>query len=269
VKELYEKLKNGLKDFQQSDRWKDYLRFSARFHHYSFGNSILIWLTQPNATRVAGFRKWNEMGRFVKSGEHGIPIFVPMLGKKIIKKSNPIMMSDNSSVVLTDEKKEEMEVQYLRGFRIGYVFDVSQTDGKPVPELVKTLPQTATGETLYPKFRALSPVPVNEEDIQMNGYYHLEERRIVIKSNLSSTHKAKTVVHEIAHATMHLRGLDKGLSREEQELVAESVAYMMCGENGLDTSNYSFGYLASWKGDDGKMQGVGMVVMEVVGWLIG
>ena len=263
VKELYDQLKNGLKDFQQSDRWKDYLRFSTKFHHYSFGNTILIWLRKPDATHVAGFRKWHEMGRFVKAGEHGIPIFVPMLGKKIVEKNNPVRMQDNASVLMTDEKKEELEVQYLRGFRIGYVFDISQTDGKPVPELVKTLPQTATGETLYPRFKALSPVPVSDEDIQLNGYYHIEEKRIVIRRDLTADQKAKTCVHEIAHATMHLRGLDKNLSREEQELVAESVAFVVCGEHGLDSSDYTFGYLASWKGDEKKMQEIGAVVMEV------
>jgi len=110
VKELYQQLKNGLKAFQESDRWKDYLRFSTKFHHYSFGNTILIWLRKPDATRVAGFRKWHEMGRFVKAGEHGIPIFVPMLYKK---KADP-------AECLNDEQKEE---EILRGFRIGYVFD--------------------------------------------------------------------------------------------------------------------------------------------------
>jgi len=148
---------------------------------------------------------------------------------------------------LNDEQKDE---EILRGFRIGYVFDVSQTDGKPIPELVKTLPQTATGKTLYPKFKALSPVPVSEEDTQMNGYYHIEDRRIVIKKDNTSDQKTKTLIHEVAHATMHLKGLDKNLNREEQELVAESVAFVVCGEYGLDTSEYSFGYLSSWKGDD-------------------
>jgi antirestriction protein ArdC len=256
VKELYQQLKTGLSAFQQSDRWKDYLRFSTKFHHYSFGNTILIWLRKPNATRVAGFRKWHEMGRFVKAGEHGIPIFVPMLFKK---KADP-------AECLNDEQKED---EILRGFRVGYVFDISQTDGKPIPELVKTLPQTATGETLYPKFKGLSPVPVSEEDIQINGYYHIEEKRIVIKQDLTPDQKAKTVVHEIAHATMHLKGLDKNLSREEQELVAESVAFVVCGEYGLDSSEYTFGYLSSWKGDEGKMQEIGAVVQNVAREVVG
>jgi antirestriction protein ArdC len=255
VKELYSQLKDGLSAFQQSDRWKDYLRFSTKFHHYSFGNSILIWLQKPTATRVAGFRKWQDMGRFVKAGEHGIPIFVPMIYKK---KADP-------TECLNDEQKEE---EILRGFRIGYVFDVSQTDGKPIPELVKTLPQTATGEMLYPMLKALSPVPINEEDTQMNGYYHIEERRIAIKASLTSDQKCKTIIHEIAHATMHIRGLDKNLTRDEQELVAESVAFVVCGEHGLDSSDYTFGYLSSWKGDDGKMQEIGTIVMEVAGGLI-
>jgi len=253
VKQLYDQLKNGLKDFQQSDRWKDYLRFSTKFHHYSFGNTILIWLRKPDATRVAGFRKWHDMGRFVKAGEHGIPIFVPMIYKK---KADP-------AECLNDEQKEE---EILRGFRIGYMFDVSQTDGKPVPELVKTLPQTATGETLYPKFKVLSPVPVSEEDIQMNGYYHIEEKRIVIKKNNSLDQKAKTVVHEIAHALLHQR--KEEFSREAEELIAESVAFVVCSHFDLDASEYSFGYLASWKGNEVKMDEIGGVVQEVVGDVI-
>ena len=194
------------------------------------------------------------MGRFVKAGEHGIPIFVPMLYKK---KADP-------AECLNDEQKEE---EILRGFRIGYVFDISQTDGKPVPELVKTLPQTATGETLYPKFKALSPVPVSEEEIQLNGYYHIEEKRIVIRRDLTPDQKAKTVVHEIAHALLYQR--NEQFSREAHELIAESVAYVVCSHVGLDTGGYSFGYLASWKGDEGKMQEIGAVVQDVAGGIIG
>jgi antirestriction protein ArdC len=256
VKELYDQLKTGLAAFQQSDRWKDYLRFSTRFHHYSFSNTILIWLRKPNATHVAGFRRWHEMGRFVKAGEHGIPIFVPMIYKK---KADP-------AECLNDEQKEE---EILKGFRIGYVFDISQTDGKSVPEVTKTLPQTATGETLYPRFRALSPVPVSEEDIQVNGYYNVDEKRIVIKRDNSPDQKAKTCIHEIAHAAMYQRGLEKELNRGEQELVAESVAFVVCGEYGIDTSDYSFGYLSSWNGDEGKMQRIGKVVQEVAGEVVG
>jgi hypothetical protein len=254
VKKLYDQLKTGLKDFQQSDRWKDYLRFSTRFHHYSFGNTILIWLRKPNATRVAGFRKWHDMGRFVKAGEHGIPIFVPMLYKK---KADP-------AECLNDEQKEE---EILRGFRIGYVFDISQTEGKPIPELVKTLPRTATGETLYPRFKALSPVPVSEEDIQLNGYYHIEEKRIVIRRDLTPDQKAKTCIHEIAHALLYQR--NEQFSREAHELIAESVAYVVCSQVGLDTGEYSFGYLASWKGDEVKMEEIGAVVQEVAGEVVG
>jgi hypothetical protein len=112
-------------------------------------------------------------------------------------------------------------------------------------------------------------VPVSEEDIQVNGYYNVDEKRIVIRMDNSPDQKAKTCIHEIAHATMYKRGLNKDLNREEQELVAESVAFVVCGEFGLDTSEYSFGYLSSWNGDEGKMQRIGKVVQEIAGEVVG
>lgn len=255
----YETLKEGLRMFKDSEKWKTFLDFSRRFHNYSANNKMLIWIQRPEASRVAGFRSWQDMGRYVKAGEHGIRIFVPC-----IYKVKPEPTAEGEPVEDGEAKR------VLRGFTLGYVFDVSQTEGKALPEAVERLGASAGGVELYNLALKASPVPTAEEDTAINGYYHVEEKRIVIKTDSPSEQKAKTMIHEMAHAVYHMDAEKaKEHDREEQELIAESVAYIVCREYGLDSSGYSFGYMASWNGEPDKMQKIAGRVHDIAGWIMG
>jgi len=239
VSEVFERLVKGVESVVTSEKWREFLKFQAAFYNYSFNNSLLIWLQCPEATRVAGFQTWKKLGRYVKKAEKGIKILAPMSYKKAVE----------------DEEGNEMEKQFLQGFRVVHVFDVSQTNGKELPEICSLL-QGADGaaEKLLAALRQVIAIPVTEEEITggANGYYHLQDDRIALKAGLSVNQKAKTLLHEYVHSLLDRKDSEVKNSRHEAEIIAESVAFMVANYFGLDTSSYSFEYVASWAGSEPK-----------------
>ena len=258
LKEITDRLEQGIKDLFDSDRYKEYLRVMSKFHNYSFNNTLLIAMQKPDASLVAGFQSWkNNFKRNVVKGEKGIKILAPS-PFKIRQEMEKIDPETQKPVIGADGKpvKEEKEIT-IPAFKVVSVFDVSQTEGKELPDITVDM---LTGDVEHFKdvFAALektSPVPIGFEKIEGNshGYYHLEEKRIAIDEGMSELQTIKTAIHEIAHAKLH--DIDPNAPKEEQadrpdrrtrEVQAESVAYAVCQHYGLDTSDYSFGYVAGW-----------------------
>ena len=258
LKEITDRLEQGIKELFDCDRYKEYLRVMSKFHNYSFNNTLLIAMQKPDASLVAGFQSWkNNFKRNVVKGEKGIKILAPS-PFKIKQEMEKIDPATQKPVIGADGKpvKEEKEIT-IPAFKVVSVFDVSQTEGKELPDIAVDM-LTGDVECFKDVFAALektSPVPIGFEKIEGNshGYYHLEEKRIAIDEGMSELQTIKTAIHEIAHAKLH--DIDPNAPKEEQagrpdrrtrEVQAESVAYAVCQHYGLDTSDYSFGYVAGW-----------------------
>ena len=258
LKEITDRLEKGIMELFDSDRYKEYLRVMSKFHNYSFNNTLLIAMQKPDASLVAGFQSWkNNFKRNVVKGEKGIKILAPS-PFKIKQEMEKIDPTTQKPVIGADGKpvKEEKEIT-IPAFKVVSVFDVSQTEGKELPDIAVDM-LTGDVERFKDVFAALektSPVPIGFEKIAGNshGYYHLEEKRIAIDEGMSELQTIKTAIHEIAHAKLH--DIDPNAPKEEQadrpdrrtrEVQAESIAYAVCQHYGLDTSDYSFGYVAGW-----------------------
>lgn len=256
VKEITDKLEAGLKELFESEKYKSYLSTMSKFHNYSFNNTLLIAMQKPEATLVAGYQAWQKnFERHVNKGEKAIRILAPAPYK--IKeerdKLDPVtgeMMFDENGM----PQKEETEVT-IPAFRAVSVFDVSQTDGKPIPELeVNELLSTVEGyEDFVQAFMNISPVPIAFEDIpgDSKGYFSTAEKRIAVQENMSESQTLKTMVHEVAHSMLHDKEVNQSMDipvkdRNTKEVEAESVAFTVCQHFGIDTSDYSFGYIAGW-----------------------
>lgn len=260
VKEITAQLEAGVKDLFNSERYQDYLKAMSKFHDYSLNNTLLIVMQKPDASLVAGFNKWrDEFERHVKRGEKGIKILAPAPYK--IKKELEKLDPDGKPIIGEDGKPvtEQKEIT-IPAFKVVSVFDVSQTDGKEIPDIaVDSL--TGSVEQYEDFFKALeqtSPVPVGFERIESgaHGYYHNAEKRIALNEGESELQTIKTLIHEIAHAKLHDIDLNappeqqqERPSRRTREVEAESIAYTVCQHFGLDTSDYSFGYVAGWSSD--------------------
>ena len=255
MKEITDRLETGIQELFESERYKAYLTTMSKFHSYSFNNTLLI--AMQGGQLVAGYNKWrDDFHRNVKKGEKAIKILAPapFKAKKEVQKldaqGRPVMRKDGKPVT------EVQEIQ-VPAFKIVSVFDVSQTEGEPLPSIgVEEL--TGSVERYGEFFKALeqtSPVPIGFEDIPggSHGYYHLTEKRIAIQEGMSELQTLKTAIHEIAHSKLHaidpeapaIEQADRPDSRT-REVQAESVAYAVCQHYGLDTSDYSFGYVAGW-----------------------
>lgn len=258
VQEITDKLEEGLKELFESEKYKTYLSTMSKFHNYSFNNTLLIAMQKPEATLVAGYKAWQKnFERHVNKGEKAIRILAPAPYK--IKeerdKLDPVtgeMMFDENGM----PQKEQVEVT-ISAFRAVSVFDVSQTDGKPIPELeAQELLSTVEGyEDFVQALMNVAPVPIGFEDIpgDSKGYFHTEEKRIAVQENMSESQTLKTMVHEVAHSMLHNKEINRddlmevpAKDRNTKEVEAESVAYTVCQHFGIDTSDYSFGYIAGW-----------------------
>ena len=256
VKEITDKLEEGLKELFESEKYKSYLNTMSKFHNYSFNNTLLIAMQKPEATLVAGYKAWQKnFDRHVNKGEKAIRILAPAPYK--IKEERD-KLDPVTGELLFDEngmpQKENVEIT-IPAFRPVSVFDVSQTDGKPIPELeTAELLQTVEGyEDFVKALIEVAPVPIGFEDIpgESKGYFHTEEKRIAVQENMSESQTLKTMVHEVAHSMLHNKELDKDMDapvkdRNTKEVEAESIAYTVCQHFGIDTSDYSFGYIAGW-----------------------
>ena len=243
TKELFDKIVEGVNNIISSGEFERFLKFSKNFHHYSFNNIVLIYSQMKEATQVAGFKKWQSMGRKLKKGVHGIQIIYP------IKRKYTKTIEGQDSL-LNDDKKEQ-EVEYMT-YRYTYVYDISQTVGKPLPLENRALNSDDKKE-FYDFLKLFSPYKIEEEDIfaRSEGYWIEEEQKIIIKKSLSMNDKASVLLHELTHAFYD--DFDYKKERDLSETFVESVAYIVADYFDLDTSHCSFEYIASWVGKDTKI----------------
>ena len=258
LKEITDRLEQGITELFDSERYKEYLRVMSKFHNYSFNNTLLIAMQKPDASLVAGFSAWkNNFERNVMKGQKGIKIIAPS-PYKIKQEMQKIDPHTQKPIIGKDGKPvtEEKEIT-IPAYKVVSVFDVSQTEGKELPDIAV---DELTGDVdrykdFFAALEKTSPVPIAFENIGggSHGYYHLEDKRIAINEGMSELQTLKTAIHEIAHAKLH--DIDLNAPKDEQqprvdrrtrEVEAESVAYTVCQHYGLDTSDYSFGYVAGW-----------------------
>lgn len=248
VAEAFETLNAGVESLIKSEGWEKYLTAQAVFHHYSFNNAMWLMLQGMergvDVSRFAGFQTWKKLGRFVQAGEKSFKVLAPMSYKREVERE------DGST-----------ETRFgIRGFKVVSVFDVSQTDGKALPEVTHKLEgSTEFAVETYAKLAAWSAsrgVPVSRESAGgANGFYSRIESKIVVDEKLSDVQALKTLAHEVAHSLLH--STDEGDSRETKEVEAESTAFVVLHALGVNASDYSFGYIATWsKGDKEAVKAV-------------
>ena len=255
VQELTDKLEQGLQDLFNSDSYRNYLSTMSKFHNYSFNNTLLIAMQKPDATLVAGYKAWQKnFERHVNKGEKAIRILAPAPYK--IKEERDKIDPVTQELLLDKDgnpQKEEVEIT-IPAFRAVSVFDVAQTDGKPIPELAaKELLSDVEGyQDMIRAVEAISPEPIELEEIagDSKGYYDREAKRIAVQENMSESQTLKTMIHEVAHSKLHSKEVEQDeqmrKDRNTKEVEAESIAYTVCQHFGVDTSDYSFGYIAGW-----------------------
>lgn len=252
VSRITKRLEQGITDLFTSENYKKYLHTMGKFRHYSFSNTILIALQKPDATLVAGYKSWQKnFHRQVKKGEKGITIFAPIMVKDKKEQSGPEVRKDTD----IDGKQEREDAgQTAVRYTTATVFDISQTEGEPLPslgvdELYGKVPDY---DRFMDAMMQVSPVPVFFDDIPSSakGYFSPKENKICIRQGMSEMQTMKTCIHEMTHAELHdrqkLKEEGRKISRETAEVEAESVAYIVCEYFGLDTSEYSFPYIAGW-----------------------
>ena len=255
LKEISERLEQGVKEIFTSERYTEYLDTMSKFHNYSFNNTLLITMQKPEATLVAGYQAWQKkFNRHVKRGEKGIQIIAPapIREKQEIEKIDPV----TKEPVIGEDGQPETEIveMVIPRFRVITVFDVSQTEGEPIADL--DVPELTGSVQFYDTFmqalQNISPVPIRMMNVEgeAKGYYHQTEKYIAIQEDMSNVQTMKTGVHEVSHALLHDREVmdAEGVlkDRTTKEVEAESIAYIVCNHFGLDTSEYSFTYIASW-----------------------
>ena len=257
VKIITDQLEKGIKELMSSEKYMDYLNKMSKLHNYSFRNTVLILMQHPDATMVASLTTWNkEFKRSVNKGEKGITILAPCRYKKyadrFVYDDNGDIRKDNDGVPIT--KRELVE---SLTFKPTYVFDASQTHGEPIPQIAVT---ELTGnvenyEKIVEAIKSVSPVEISFEKYNSNakGFYSNEEKKIVIKEGMSEAQTLKTMLHEVTHSMLHdndyLKKNGEEKDRTTKEVEAESTAYAVSSYLGLDTSEYSFGYISSWAGE--------------------
>lgn len=250
---ILKSLETGVENIFTGDKYAQYLQTMSKFHRYSFNNTLLIAMQRPDATLVTGYRNWQSMGRQVKKGEKGITILAPA---PIKRKREQEILDQNNKPLLDGNgkpKTEEVEVIIPR-FKPTTVFDISQTDGEPIETLApEELTEAVADYELFMKaITEVSPVPIRFDEIEgeAKGYYHSVDKEIVIQKGMSDSQTIKTAIHETGHARIHDKDLmaEQGIEKDRltKEVEAESVAYCVCSAFGVDTSEYSFPYIAGW-----------------------
>lgn len=250
---ILKSLETGVENIFTGDKYAQYLQTMSKFHRYSFNNTLLIAMQRPDATLVTGYRNWQSMGRQVKKGEKGITSLAPAPIKR--KREQEILDQNHKPLLDTDGKPrtEEVEVVIPR-FKPTTVFDISQTDGEPIETLApEELTEAVADYDLFMEaITAVSPVPIRFDEIagEAKGYYHSGDKEIVIQKGMSESQTIKTAIHETGHARLHDKDImeKQGIEKDRltKEVEAESVAYCVCSAFGVDTSEYSFPYIAGW-----------------------
>lgn len=256
LKDLTEQLEKSIQDFMESEKYKTFLSSMAKFHNYSLNNQILIAVQKPDSTLCAGYTTWQKQNRYVKKGEKGIRIICPSPYKKEYLKDVIDKTTGKPELLSDGRTKQEIVQKVIPFFKVGYVYDISQTEGQPLPEIADILEGDLDEglKSLKEAMLQASPVPVCFQPIdgETNGFYSPAAGEIVVDSTLSEKQSLKTLIHETAHALLHNPEASSSQpTRETKEVEAESVAYVVCQYFGLDTSDYSFGYIAGWSSGKG------------------
>lgn len=260
VREITDKLEQGLKELFESERFKEYLKTMSKFYNYSFNNTLLIAMQKPDATLIAGYTAWHRnFDRHVMKGEKGIKILAPA-PYKVQEEREKLDPATQKPVLDKDGKPVTETVEVTRpAFKVVSVFDVSQTDGKELPDIAvdELTGSVENYAAFFDALKELSPVPIAFENITdgAKGYFSHVENRIAIQEGMSEIQTIKTAIHEIAHAKLHAVTPGEKVAPEDKkdrrtkEVEAESVAYTVCQRYGIETSDYSFGYIAGWSSD--------------------
>lgn len=242
IKAAIESISNGLASIESSDDWIRYLKFCSNFYNYSYNNIILIMMQRPNASYVAGYTAWRKMNRYVRKGEKGIGILCPC-----IRKVETFAEPDDTKVYNDMEAEKEVK-KVISGFKVGYVFDLSQTEGDDsmLPVLVTGLAGDSEQEQAI--YEALLKYVSNQYQVEevagisAKGSYNIETQVITVRSDLQYQQKIKSLLHEFSHAIDFSLHPDMTIARNKRELIAESCAFVVCLRLGIDTSSYSFSY---------------------------
>lgn len=245
LKELQEHLQRGINQYLDSENFKNYLYFVSQFHNYSFNNILLLKAQKSDITMIASFKKWNDLGRKIKKGEQALFVFAPT---EVYKK-------DAEGNYIKDHNGEFIKSIY---YKLVPVFDVAQTSGAKLPQPIYRLEENFKDplefKRIFESISKISNVPIRfeefSEESNLNGYYHHEKKEIVIRKKMSEQMIVKTLLHELVHSRIH--SLDE--NRSQKEFEAESVAYIVANHFGIDTSNYTFGYLSSWTDEGRKIE---------------
>ena len=254
VQQITEQLPDKIRELFNSDKYAEYLNVMGKFSNYSFNNTLLIAMQRPDASYVAGYKAWeNKFDRHVVAGAKGIQIFQPAPYKREVEEE---MKDEHGNTIYGYDGKPLLhkEEVIMQGFKVGYVFAYEDTEGSELPSIVQLLDSDVKNyEQTMDILKSISPVPIVFHEIKdgANGYYSHTDNGIHVKEDLLELQMIKTTIHEMAHAILHNKdnGTDKDTNRREKEVEAESVAYTVCNYLGLDTSDYSFGYIAGWSAD--------------------
>ena len=259
LKAVTDKLEAGIKELFDSDRYAAYLQAMSKFHRYSYGNIILILSQYPSASQVAGFHGWKKFGRSVKKGERGIQILAPCSYTKWEQRDKADPATQSPVLDSNGQPVQEIVGVKKQGYKVEYVFDVTQTEGRELPSTHREL----TGDVeqynaICAALKDTAPVPIRFAPLPpgvFGSYSHLEQH-ITIQPEMSQMQTLKTMIHEVAHSKLHALPVENGAivgqhkkGRPAREIEAESVAYVVCQHFGIDTSEYSFGYMAEWARD--------------------
>ena len=253
IDSIMQSLESGVEELFTSNRYQEFLKTMAKFHNYSFNNTMLIAMQRPDATLVTSYKNWQSMGRQVMKGEKGITIIAPAPYKKM--KEKEVLDENQRPIMGTDGKPKTEQVEVtVPHFKAVTVFDIAQTSGEPIQTLAPELLTAAVQDfnSFMQAIQKISPVPIRFDEIDgnANGYYHNADKEIVIKKGLSESQTLKTAIHETVHAKLHDKEIMESLGVEKdrltKEVEAECVAYCVLSSFGLDTSDYSFPYIAGW-----------------------
>ena len=253
MRELLERAESGVREVIESERYKEYFSKMAKFHHYSARNVALILNQNPSASYVAGYVAWkNNFGRQVQRGEPGIQIIgystKNIQVDQVKKDAQGIVMRGPDGKEITERVSEKVPVFYPT-----YVWDISQTEGEPLPQLSQPLTDAVNGYTdLFQAITDVSEYPISVEEIRRgaaDGYCDHNNQKIVLRAGMSEARTVETAIHELAHSILHAPSGENELDRRTKEVQAESTAYVVCEHYGIDTSDYSFAYIASWSRD--------------------
>ena len=262
------RIEEGLDTINTDEDWLHFLAFQSLFYNYSFRNAMLIYLQNPEASYVKGFKAWNELGRYVKKGAKGLAILAPCY-RRVEDFKEPENKSEYQ-----DSEGEKVIKRVISGFKVTYVFDIADTDGSDeyLPVLVKGLAGNSEQEQeIYEKLKAFISTehPVQEvTGTASKGSYNLATGVISVRSDVEYLQKIKTILHEFAHAIDFAMHPEEDISRNRRELIAESVAYVVSMRLGLDTSRYSVSYIKSWLKDKDELKIVADTVQKVAAKII-